>query len=108
MTEPGILVSRCGECTLRYLPRAGPCPRCGASRPLPLSIPPYGVVLAATELTSPAQGWPTPHRIALVELAESVRVLAVVESELPVIGAPVEILHEGETYRARAPGSLSP
>ena len=102
MTEREILVSRCGECTLRYLPRAGPCPRCGASRPIPLSIPPFGAVLAATELTSPAQGWPTPHRIALVELAESVRVLAVVEGPLPGIGVRVEVLHEGEMYRARA------
>jgi uncharacterized OB-fold protein len=101
MTDPAILVSRCGECTLRYLPRAGPCPRCGASRPIPVSVPPFGAVLAATELHHPAPGWPNPHRIALVELAESVRVLAVVEGELPAAGAPVEIFHEGEVYRAR-------
>lgn len=96
-----LLVSRCDSCTLRYLPRAGPCPRCGASTPLPLSIPPFGIVLAATELTSPAQGWPNPHRIALIELAESVRVLAIVEGEMPTMGRAVVVVHEGETYRAR-------
>jgi uncharacterized OB-fold protein len=101
MSEVAILVSRCGACTLRYLPRAGPCPRCGATNPLPVSIPPFGAVLAATELSSPAQGWPTPHRIALVELAESVRVLAVVEGDLPAVTSRVEVLRDGETYRAR-------
>ncbi len=102
MTTVPLLVSRCESCTLRYLPRAGPCPRCGATRPLPLSIPPEGVVLAATELTSPATGWPNPHRIALVELAESVRLLGIVEGELPPNGSGVVVVHEGETYRVRA------
>jgi uncharacterized OB-fold protein len=101
MTEVPILISRCGACTLRYVPRAGPCPRCGASDPLPVSIPPFGAVLAATELANPAHGWPTPHRLALVELAETIRVLAIVEAELPAVGALVEVIHEGEGYRAR-------
>jgi uncharacterized OB-fold protein len=101
VTPTFLLVSRCGSCTLRYLPRAGPCPRCGATEPLPLSIPPFGVVLAATELSRPAEGWPNPHRIALVELAESVRVLAIVEGELPARAATVVVQHEGELYRAR-------
>jgi uncharacterized OB-fold protein len=101
-----LQVSRCDSCTLRYLPRAGPCPRCGATMPLPLSIPPFGVVMAATELTSPAAGWTSPHRLALIELAESVRVLAVVDGDLPTNGASVVVTHEGETYRARlAPGT---
>jgi uncharacterized OB-fold protein len=99
-----LLVSRCGSCTLRYVPRAGPCPRCGASTPLPLSIPPYGIVLVATELTSPAQGWRSPHRIALVELSESVRVLAIVAGVLPAGGTPVVVVRDGETYRA-SPGA---
>jgi hypothetical protein len=60
-----------------------------------------GILLAATELTSPAQGWPNPHRIALIELAESVRVLAIVEGEIPAIGSNLAVVHEGETYRAR-------
>ncbi|MCI4365878.1 MAG: hypothetical protein L3K10_07480 [Thermoplasmata archaeon] len=103
MTEVPLLVTRCGSCTLRYLPRAGPCPRCGASNPLPFSVPPLGSVLAATELTSPAAGWPAPHRLALVELAESVRVLAIVEGELPSIGSTVEVVHDVETYHTRPP-----
>ena len=101
MSDRPLLVSRCGSCTLRYLPRSGPCPRCGATEPIPLSIPPEGVVLAATELTSPAQGWPAPHRIALIELAESVRVLAIIQGDLPSNGARVVVTHEGESYSAR-------
>lgn len=97
-----LLVSRCGSCTLRYLPRAGPCPRCGASEPLPHSIPPAGVVLAATELSSPAHGWASPHRIALLELAESVRVLAIVQGDVPAIGSRLVVVHGGETYWAHA------
>jgi uncharacterized OB-fold protein len=93
-----LVVTRCGSCTLRYLPRHGPCPRCGADQPLPYSIAPDGTVLAATELTSPAQGWPSPHRIALVELAESVRVLGVVRGALPRNGDRVVVVHEGEAY----------
>jgi uncharacterized OB-fold protein len=102
-----ILISRCGACTLRYVPRAGPCPRCGASVPVPDSVPPFGSILAATELANPALGWPTPHRIALVELAETIRVLAVVEAELPAIGSLVEVRRDGEGYRARVAATPS-
>jgi uncharacterized OB-fold protein len=101
VTARDLLVSRCGSCTLRYLPRAGPCPRCGAASPLPHAVPPVATVLAATELTNPAEGWPSPHRLALVELAESVRVLGIVEGALPGRGASVEVVHEGEIYRVR-------
>jgi uncharacterized OB-fold protein len=101
MNPPPLLVSRCDSCTLRYLPRAGPCPKCGATAPLPLSIPPFGIVVAATELTSPSHGWPNPHRIALIELAESVRVLAVWEGEIPASGSGAVVTHEGELYRAQ-------
>jgi uncharacterized OB-fold protein len=106
VSERPILVSRCGSCTLRYLPRVGPCPRCGATEPLPHSLPPFGVVIAATEISSPAKGWPSPHRIALVELAESVRLLAIVDGEMPANGSRAHVTHEGETYRVRgAPAS---
>jgi uncharacterized OB-fold protein len=100
VTPRPLLLSRCGSCTLRYLPRTGPCPKCGTSNPIPFAVPPVGMVLAATELLHPAAGWPSPHRIALIEMAESVRVLAIVEGELPAIGRPVEIERDGETYRA--------
>ncbi len=100
MTRPELLVSRCGSCTVRYLPRAGPCPHCGASNPVPYPIPSEGVVLAATELLSPSQGWTAPHRLALVELAESVRVLAVVRGPLPEAGGRVAVTRDGEIYLA--------
>jgi uncharacterized OB-fold protein len=99
VSAASILISRCPSCTLRYLPRAGPCPKCGSSEVAPMSIPARGTVLAATELSSPAAGWPTPHRIALVELAESVRALAIVDGGLPPNGSVVSISRDGETYR---------
>jgi len=58
-------------------------------------------VIAATELTSPAEGWPSPHRIALIELAESVRVLAIVDGEMPPNGARVVVVQKDDTYHAR-------
>jgi uncharacterized OB-fold protein len=103
MTARPLLVSRCASCTLRYLPRAGPCPKCGASSPIPFSVPALGSVLAATELANPAAGWPTPHRIALIELAESVHVLAIVDGSLPSIGGAAEVERDGDTYRAHSP-----
>ncbi|MGA8665218.1 MAG: hypothetical protein WB809_09220 [Thermoplasmata archaeon] len=99
MSLAPILVSRCPSCTLRYLPRAGPCPKCGSSDVTPLALPPQGRVLAATELASPASGWPTPHRIALIELAEAVRLLAIVDGALPASGAVVPVVRDGDTYR---------
>jgi uncharacterized OB-fold protein len=102
MSDPtlAILVSRCPSCTLRYLPRAGPCPKCGAMHATPFAVPPVGTVLARTELMSPATGWPSPHRLALVELAESVRVLTIVDGPLPDLGAVVGVQRDGEVYRS--------
>ena len=104
MTEvpPAILVSRCPSCTLRYLPRAGPCPKCGAQTAVPYGLPPFGTVLARTELSSPAAGWPSPHRLALVELADAVRVLTIVDGPLPEAGSRVEVRRDGEVYHATA------
>lgn len=102
MSAPNLLVSRCPSCTLRYLPRLGPCPKCGSTEAKPLAIPPRGTVLAATELASPTAGWPSPHRIALVELAQAVRVLALVDGPLPALGAVMTVRRDGDTYRATA------
>jgi uncharacterized OB-fold protein len=107
MTLPPLLLSRCESCSLRYLPREGPCPRCGAVRPAPLPVPPVGHVLAATELLSPAAGWPSPHRLALVEVAEAVRLLARVDGELPALGATVGVTKDGEAYRVVIAGDAA-
>lgn len=100
--SPPILVSRCGHCHGRFLPRPGPCPRCGSLETVPNPVDPIGTVRAATSLEAPAAGWRAPHRLALVELAESVHVLAVVDGELPPIGAVVAVWRDGEIYYARA------
>ncbi len=99
MTPASTLeISRCAACHSRFLPRAGACPRCGSAEVTPHSVPGRGVVLAATELTAPARGWNAPHRLALVEIAEGVRVLALVPGPLPAVGDTVEVGREGERY----------
>jgi uncharacterized OB-fold protein len=105
-TPEGLELSRCGTCKARFLPTDGGCPRCGSADVHPYPSPALGTVLAATELTSPAEGWPAPHRLALVEMPESVRVLAIVDAPPPVAGTIVSVRRDGEVYRARTePGS---
>jgi len=92
---------RCQACHLRFLPRDGPCPKCGSSDCIAFSASAVGKVLAATELHYPATGWSAPHRLALVELTDAVRVLAIVEGPLPATGALVEVQRDHDVYRAR-------
>ena len=105
MTDAGATVGldECTACHLRFLPTDGPCPRCGSTRRRPYPVPGTGRVVAATELTAPAPGWSTPHRLALVEVADGVRILAVVDGPLPAVHEAVRLSLEGEVYRARAP-----
>ncbi len=98
---PSLMLHRCGGCGLLYLPTSGPCPRCASHREIPVEVPATGTVVASTEVASPAEGWPAPHRLALLEVEESVRILAIVEGPLPVTGAKVEVRREGDAYRAR-------
>jgi hypothetical protein len=100
-----ILVARCGTCHGRFLPRPGPCPYCGSREVTPEPVPPEGRVLAATELASPMAGGPAVHRLALVELAQSVRILALVDGPLPLIDSVVAIHRDGAVYRV---GSIDP
>ncbi|HEV2230816.1 MAG TPA: hypothetical protein VGS18_01340 [Thermoplasmata archaeon] len=99
-----LVIARCESCHGRFLPRPGPCPRCGSTSVIPQPIPPTGEILAATELMVPATGWPAPHRIALVGLSEEVRVLAEVDGPLPEIGSFVTVEPLGDRYRVRTGG----
>jgi uncharacterized OB-fold protein len=99
MSEPSpIAILRCEHCHGRFLPRPGGCPRCGSRDLRPGEIPATAHVLAATELLAPATGWPTPHRLAIVEAEEQVRILAVVSGPLPALGDVVEVRRRGELY----------
>jgi uncharacterized OB-fold protein len=91
----------CEACHARFLPTGGPCPRCGSRDVRPYSTPPLGVVLAATEVTTPAEGWKPPHRLALVEMPQGVRLLAIVDGDVPASGDVVAVRRDGEVYRAR-------
>lgn len=57
-------------------------------------------MLAATELSVPPPGWPRPHRLAILEAVDGVRLLAVVDGPLPLPGQMMTIGRDGETYRA--------
>ena len=94
-------LTQCSSCRVRYVPSDGPCPHCGSREHAPYSVPALGKVLVATELVNPAEGWTAPHRLALVELSDSVRLLAIVEGTLPVPGAVVSVRSDGPVYRAR-------
>lgn len=95
-------LSRCEACRSRFLPIDGPCPRCGSTDVRPYSSPALGTVLAATELTTPSEGWPSPHRLALVEMPETVRLLAIVDGPLPAPGALVAVRRDAGIYRVSA------
>ncbi|HTW40379.1 MAG TPA: zinc ribbon domain-containing protein [Thermoplasmata archaeon] len=97
-----IELSRCEACQARFLPTDGGCPRCGSTDVHPYSAPALGTVLVSTELTAPAEGWASPHRLALVEMPESVRLLAVVEGPLPGPGTVVSVRKDHDLYRAAA------
>ncbi len=108
MTAPEIVVSRCPSCAARYLPRDGPCPKCGATAAEPCPLPARGTVLAATELASPVAGWTAPHPLVLVEMAQSVRVLCVGSRPAPAPGTEVEVARDGDGYRCSAVGAAGP
>lgn len=94
----GIPVDRCTSCHSSFLPRAGPCPRCGAAAVERTSVPAEGTVLAAVELLAPPAGIPAPHRLVLVELAEEVRLLAVAAGPLPGRGDRVVVRSDGARF----------
>jgi len=93
--------SRCEACRSRFLPTdGGACPRCGSTEVAPYRAPALGTVLAATELAYPSEGWQAPHRLALVEMPESVRLIAIVDGPLPSARALVSVRRDGAVYRA--------
>lgn len=96
-----LAVNRCGQCHARFLSRPGRCPRCGSRDVTEGRIPARATVIAATELTSPPEGFPAPHPILLLEGEEGVRLLATIRGPLPAIGTIVAIEREGETYYAQ-------
>ena len=105
MAEPDrtLRVVRCADCHGTFLPREAPCPRCGARVLDDGAIAARGVVLAATELWAPAEGWAAPHRLVLVECPELVRVLAWTSGAVPSVGSEVWVLDDTNgAYRVHA------
>jgi uncharacterized OB-fold protein len=88
---PTVTVLRCENCHLRFVPRPGRCPKCGSGSLVPHAILAQATVLASTELAVPPPDWPAPHRLALLEAEEGLRMLVVVRGELPALGETVRV-----------------
>jgi uncharacterized OB-fold protein len=99
VTNGPLEMTRCGSCHAEFSPRPGPCPRCGSLQLESITVPARATVLAATELSAPATGWDAPHRLALVEIVEGIRLLCVVKGKLPAAGETVTIVRDGAVYR---------
>jgi uncharacterized OB-fold protein len=100
LPDAKLEMSRCQSCHAGFLPRPGLCPRCGSSHIESVSLPAGGTVLASTELLAPATGWTAPHRLAMVEIVEGIRVLCVVTGPTPAKGDTVLVRRDGAVYRA--------
>ncbi len=100
----GLRLGRCRTCHARFVPVAGPCPRCASTETDTWVASGLGKVLAATELEVPPPGWDRPHPLALVEIEDGVRLLVIPDRPLPAPGALVEVREDGPCYRAGAPG----
>ena len=106
MTPAGsVAVRRCADCHSAFLPRPGACPRCGSTRVTTGSVGAGGRVLAAVELHYPPPGFATPHRLVLVELAETIRLLAESPGHLPAPGDPVTVRKDGERFLLDEPSA---
>ncbi|MCI4349415.1 MAG: hypothetical protein L3J93_04270 [Thermoplasmata archaeon] len=57
---------------------------------------------------APAAGWKAPHRLALVAAAEDVRILALVEGDLPEPGSVVGLELRDGRYLARLESEPNP
>jgi hypothetical protein len=97
----GVLLGKCLVCHVRFAPGDGPCPKCGSASTERYSAPPVATTLAATSLEVPPPGWEKPHALALVELEDGVRLLALVDGPLPRPGELLEIRLDGDLYHVR-------
>jgi uncharacterized OB-fold protein len=90
-----LRVWRCGACGLLRHPPGPMCPRCGATRPEYLVASGLGTVYSfVVHHHPPVPGRTLPFVVALVELAEGVRVLGELGGVAPDgvrVGLPVEI-----------------
>ena len=90
-----LRVWRCGACGLLRHPPGPMCPRCGATRPEYLVASGLGTVYSfVVHHHPPVPGRELPFVVALVELAEGVRVLGELGGVAPDevrVGLPVEI-----------------
>ena len=90
-----IRLAVCRNCARAFPPPAERCPVCGSVLALE-SREGSAQVVASTELLSPSEGWTSPHRLVLVELAGGGRLLAVAPGPLPAPGDPVRVVEREE------------
>ena len=106
MSDPSAVpLGKCLACHARFAPGDGPCPKCGSASTERYPAPPVATTLAATVLEVPPPGWEKPHALALVELEDGVRLLALVDGPLPGAGELLEVRLEAGLYRVRRSAS---
>ncbi len=95
-----VPVQRCDACGLVLAVRDGPCPQCGSRERTRWTVSGTARLSAWTELSNPPEGFPRPHRLALVELAIGCPLLAVWDGEPPEGTDAVRVRWDGSVYRA--------
>lgn len=110
--HPAICAEICHDCAHRWYFRRGFCPACGSRQIKRAPLQPYGVVYALTSVNrAPSSEWRelAPYDIALIDLADGVRVMTHAQAGLR-IGDAVQVtyVHINERLIPKAVPASSP
>jgi len=96
-----LVCGHCHECSKHHFPAMGNCPHCGAAGPAETHLGPAATLWAWTTVAVAPPGYegPLPYDFGIVELAEGLRVVTVLEDCGPDSGVhfgdPMEmVLHD--------------
>lgn len=84
LREGELLGQRCGECGRGTVTAAAACPNCGARELSVVSLPREGEVHSETTVNVAPTGFEGPYTVAIVELAEGLRLTAHVRGTVSI------------------------
>jgi uncharacterized protein len=101
---PGLLGTRCDDCSQHAFPRATTCPYCGSERVTDVALSASGTLRGWTTVTTapPGYGGDVPYGFGIVELPEGLRVITrlATPDQRFTYGLPVRLqivaLHDAE------------